>query len=1328
MIDTKILSVTYGMKGGGKEPKPPVESPDTLSNTALARIVDLVSEGEIVGLVNGAASIFLDETPSKSDGVYNFGGFDWQERHGSLYQESIKGFPNAESETTVNFSLKYGQPYVRSINKLELSAVRVRIAIPKLASIDAKGNTGGATVSWKIEIQTDGGPYVEAKTETVTAKASSEYQRSTRVDLPSAKVGWMMRVTRLTPDSTSDTLANASIVAAITEVIDAKFVMPNSALIATQFDAQSFSGIPKRTFHIRGRIISVPTNYNAEQRTYANSGPGTTGGVWDGTFKPAYTNNPAWIYYDLLLHKRYGLGDQISPAQVDKWELYRIAQYCDQMVDDGKGGLEPRFTCNLYLQERAPALRVMQDIASVFRGISYWGAGQTYVSADMPGDPVHTFTNAQVIDGIFEYKGSPLESIYNVALVSWNDPADFYRQKVEYVQDRDAIAAYGGINKVEMVAFGCSSQGQAQRAGKWALITNSLESEIVSFKVPLSGAFVRPGEVFKIADNDLGGRSIGGRIIGFTKNSITTDRAVVARPGDIVTLMSGGEPVTMTVKSYDSASMKVTFTADFAPGITVRRMDPWAIESDDLKMTHWRVSSISEGEGSSEGMTFNITATKHVPGKFNSIEYGTAIEKPPITVIPPSVQQPVREVRLSTDWGIEQTMAVTTMTIAWDAVPNATSYEVQWRVNDKDWVYAGTVYAPEVSVTGIYSGRYVARVQAVNSIGVHSRWTESAVSTLQGKTGEPPKVAYLKAIGITFGIGLEWGFLPGSSDTLRTEIEYGNSNNPAGAIKLGDFAYPINTHTMMGLAAGQRFFFRARLVDRSGNIGPWSEFIDGSSSNQATPILDYLKGQITQTELGKDLAEEIPKISGNVPGSVNERIKDAQDAVLVQIDNINAQLAQIAGSEDWKAGVPYKTNTIVKHKGALYRATKDNINSEPPSANWEKIGDYASVGEALAGMAVQLNDLKTSVNKIDGNLTALSTKYDGIFAQINPPMAGSMGDYAGAVTVMAGVWSDRSARASEDSALAIRIDGVTASVGENKADILRVETAMVTKTEALASDIRTMDVKVDGNAVAIVNEAKARATADEALGEQIVSMKAEVNNEINPKLNKISADLQEESRVRANADGALSERITSQGARVDGVDAAIKEESRVRASETGYLTQQTNILQGTVDGHTSSIQQNTSLVNKLNGDIAASWSVKMQVNDVGGQQWAGFGLGIDGSSGKLESRFFIAADQFYITSSLAGGYKDVPFAVVNGQTFMKSAFIQDGTINMLKIGDNLQSDDYIAGQRGWKLWKGGDLEFNGSLPGGGRLTMTSRSIRVYDENNVKRVQLGDLRE
>lgn len=1265
----------YGHKGGEQQPKPPVESPDTISNRAFAQLVDLISEGEIVGLVNGARSIYLDETPAQSESVLNFGGFDWQQRTGSLYQEHISGYPNAESETGVNFELKASQPFTRAINKLELSAVRVRVSIARLLSTDAKGNTNGATVSWKFEVQTDGGPFVEASVQTVTAKASNKYARSTRINLPTAKVGWTLRVTRLTPDSTSQTLVNPTLIEAITEIIDRKFAYPNRALIATQFDAQSFSGIPKRTFHIKGRIIRVPSNYDAEYRVYS--------GVWDGTFKPAYTNNPAWVYYDLLLHKRYGLGNNITAAQVDKWELYRIAQYCDQLVDDGKGGKEPRFTCNVYLQEQAAALRVMQDLASIFRGISYWGAGQTYVSADMPSDIDHTFTNASVIDGMFNYRGAPLDTRYNVAVVSWNDPADFYRAKAEYVQDRAGITSFGSINKMEMVAFGCSSQGQAQRAGKWAILTNTLESEIVTFSVPLSGCYVKPGDTFRIADNDLAGRSIGGRILSSAGRSVVTDREVVAHTGDTAIFMVGGEPVTMTIAAYDTATRTLTMNADFPAGKSPSRMDPWVIESKELALTEWRVASVSENESASGGVIYEISATKHNRSKFNAIEFGTAIEKPPITVIPPSVQQPPVNISVTSNWAIDQTMAVTTMTITWDQTPNATRYEVQWRMNDRDWIYAGPAYGTEMDVEGIFAGAYTVRVQAVNAMGVHSHWTTSETTQLQGKTGAPPKVAYLKAAGLTFGIGLEWGFLPGSSDTLRTEIQYATGPNEALAIKLGDFAYPINTHTMMGLAAGVRFYFRARLVDRTGNIGDWSEWETGMSSNQASDVLTYLKGQITQTELGAELAAEIPKISGSGPGSVNVRIKDAQDAVNVQINNINAQLAELAGSDEWKADRNYVVNDIVKHEGGLWRAKVNNIGSEPPSDKWEKIGDYADVAEALAAMAVQLNNVQTSVNRIDGDLVALTTEYEGIFAQVNPPMAGSMGDFAGAITVMAGVWSEKSARASTDSALGIRIDGLVARVGDNEATIIRNQQVMASRVEAVASDVSAMTTRVDGNTAGLVNEANLRATEDYA----------------------------------------LSQRIELQGAYIDSANAAIKAESIARADETGALARRTTTLETTVGNHTSSIEQNTSLVNKLNGDLSLSWSVKMQANNLGGQNWAGFGLGIDGSSGQLESRFFIAADQFYITSSLAGGYTDVPFAIINGQTFIRSAFIQDSSITMLKIGNNLQSDDYLAQTRGWIMPKTGAWEMNGS-DGNGRMKISNTGIFFYHPNGVVGIELS----
>lgn len=330
-----------GSKGGGSKPRPSVEAPDSLQSTAYARILDLVSEGEIVGLKNDKRSVFLDETPlANADGSLNFSGVTLDTRNGSQDQTHIPGFPAVENESPVSVELRSDQPWTKSYSNLQLSAVRVRLAVTRLSQTNtSNGDTNGYTVQYAIDLSTDGGAFVQVLAAAFSGKTTTKYERSHRVDLPPAKSGWTLRVRRITPNSTSGAIADTTTVESSTEVIDAKLRYPGSALIGLQFDAAQFQSIPSRSFELRGRIIKVPSNYDPQTRVYS--------GVWDGTFKSAWTDNPAWIYYDLLLHQRYGLGHLLNAGQVDKWELYRIGQYCDQPVSDGKGGTEPRFTCNL---------------------------------------------------------------------------------------------------------------------------------------------------------------------------------------------------------------------------------------------------------------------------------------------------------------------------------------------------------------------------------------------------------------------------------------------------------------------------------------------------------------------------------------------------------------------------------------------------------------------------------------------------------------------------------------------------------------------------------------------------------------------------------------------------------------------------------------------------------------------------------------------------------------------------------------------------------------------------------------------------------------------
>ncbi|WP_288854946.1 phage tail protein [uncultured Pseudomonas sp.] len=1304
-----------GSKGGASKPRPSVEAPDSLQSTAYARILDLVSEGEIVGLENDKRSVFLDETPlANADGSLNFSGVTLDTRNGSQDQSHIPGFPAVENESPVSVELRSDQPWTKSYSNLQLSAVRVRLAVTRLSQTNtSNGDTNGYTVQYAIDLSTDGGAFTEVLAAAFSGKTTTKYERSHRVDLPPAKVGWTLRVRRITPNSTSGAIADTTTVESSTEVIDAKLRYPGSALIGLQFDAAQFQSIPSRSFELRGRIIKVPNNYDPQTRTYS--------GVWDGTFKSAWTDNPAWIYYDLLLHQRYGLGHLLNAGQVDKWELYRIGQYCDQPVSDGKGGTEPRFTCNLYLSVRADALKVLQDLATTFRGMAYWGAGSVMAVADMPEDPVYTYSNANVIGGQFIYGGSAKKTRYTVALVSWNDPTDFYRQKVQYVDDAEGIARYG-IQQTEISATGCTSQAQAQRIGKWALLTNRLETESVTFAVGLDGTLARPGQIIRVADNDRAGRRIGGRLRAATLDTLTLDAEVTATAGDTITLvMPNGKAVSREVKSVSAAGADeqlVTLQTkldDMPPAQSI-----WAIDSATLALQQFRVLSISE-DFSDDEIKYSLSAVKHVPSKFSAIDNGAKIDSPPITVIPPSVQAAPTGVMVSNDHFVEQGSAVNVMTIEWQRAANAIAYEAYWRKNDGEWIYAGRTGGSSIEVSGIYAGRYVAKVRAINALDIGSLYSESVETVLNGKTTLPPTVAALTTESLVFAIKVKWQIPQGVStaDLQRTEIWYGKTAELALATKLGDYAYPQTDLTMMGLAAGASLFFWARLVDRTGNIGPWfptGSGVLGQSSSDASPILDLIAGKIGETELGKHLVDRIELIDGVGVGSVNERLDKTRKELEGLVDQVTDALL-------FDSARAYASGEFVRLGNHLYQAVVSVPagNTPPNTTYWLDIGTLVQTTAALAAHIQQnsaaiaqhgsdinaqaqqlnavkvtvddpvsgvsatangLNTLKATVTTLDGKVTTTAERVDGISLQVNPSMQGDEAGWQGSEQQSVGVWSIQSAIIEGDLIQGQRTD--------------------------------VLEVKHAANSAAVQSEQTARISADGVLGSRIDTVMAQTN------ANK--AAVQSEQIARINADGALGSRIDSVTAQTDANKAAVQSETTARTNGDQALGQRIDTVQTTVGGQTLAIQTNATAIQTVEGKVTANWSVRMQYDAGKGQySYAGIGLGLENGPGGLESQFIISADRFAV-----GQKNQFPFVIQDGQTIIADAFIGNGTITNAKIGNYIQSNNYKEAERGWRLFFDGTFEINGSVPGTGRMLMNNRAIKVFDSVGTLRVQMGDL--
>lgn len=514
--------------GGGESQHTPIEAPDSLISTSFARILDLLSEGPIVGLTNGLKSVFFDRTPLQNgDGSLNFKNVQVETRVGTQDQTHIPGFPAVESETAAGVLINTSTPWTHTFTNMQLDAIRVLITVPALTKTNtSNGDVNGSSVTYAIDIAVDGGAYVEKYRNSFTGKTTSNYQRSHRLDLPPATTNWQVRVRRITADSSGGYIQDKIYLSSYTEIIDGKFSYPNSAIVGVAIDSSQFGQIPQRGYEVKGRIIRVPANYNPVTRMYT--------GLWDGEFILAWTNNPVWIYYDMLTHPRYGLGVWIDEDLIDKWGLYELAQWCDELVDNGKGGQEPRFTCNAYIQTRQEAFTLIRDMASVFRGIQFYAEGGIYTTADKPEDADVLYTNANVIDGVFEYASTSRRARHSVVSVMWNDPDNFYEATPEFVEDDESVERFG-INEYQVAGFGCTSQGQAHRAARYILATEKYEGGAVSFKVGLDGTFVRLGKVIRVADMTRAGIRIGGRIVEYFSDGTPLETAVTDESGNPLT-------------------------------------------------------------------------------------------------------------------------------------------------------------------------------------------------------------------------------------------------------------------------------------------------------------------------------------------------------------------------------------------------------------------------------------------------------------------------------------------------------------------------------------------------------------------------------------------------------------------------------------------------------------------------------------------------------------------------------------------------------------------------------------------------------------------------
>ncbi|CAI1180206.1 Domain of uncharacterised function (DUF1983) [Serratia ficaria] len=835
------MTAITGSKGGSNNTTTPTESPDSLQSTSYAKILLALGEGEWEGGLDGT-NIFLDGTPIvAADGTQNFPGVRWEFRPGTPDQEYIQGMPDVENEITVGTELTSQTPWVRSLTNTQLSAFRLRFSWQQLQQQLDNGDVVGYRIEYAIDVATDGSAYQEMLNTAIDGKTTTKYERSHRIDLPAATTGWQVRVRRLTPNSTSNRIADKMVIESITELIDVKLRYPETALLFVQFDAKQFQNIPAVSCEPKMGIVRVPTTYDPITRSYT--------GTWDGAFKWAWTNNPAWVFYDLLVNDRYSIGERIKAENLvmTKFDLYAIAQYCDQLVPDGRGGdgQEPRFLCDAYIQSQEEAWTVLRDFANIFRGMTYWAKNSMNALADMPRDLDYTYTRANVKDGEFRDSSASEKTHYSMAMVSWADPANGYQDAVAPVFENSLIRRYN-IKQAEITAIGCTRETEAIRRGRWLLLTND-KDRVINFTVGMDGNIPLPGYIIGVADEALAGRPLGGRISVVSGRNITLDRESSAAVGErLIVNLPSGKSQARTIQAVNGRIVTVTTAYSEVPVAEC----VWAVDASDLAIQLFRVTGVTENE---DGVSFDITAIEHDPNKYARIDTGARIEDPPISVIPPGVQPPPTNVQIGESSAIIQGLTVATLRVTWDRAESAIAYEAEWRRDNGNWIPAPRTSTLGFEVSGIYAGRYQARVRAINPSEISSVWANAAEMVLTGKQGEPPALASFTTVGQVFGIVLNWEFPLGAEDTQRTEIWYSQNSDGSNKMHLGDYAYPQRSHTMTGLAAGVNFWFQARLVDKLGNVGPWTSWVQGTSSEDASEVLDYLKGKITETELGQEL-------------------------------------------------------------------------------------------------------------------------------------------------------------------------------------------------------------------------------------------------------------------------------------------------------------------------------------------------------------------------------------------------------------------------------------------------------------------------------------------
>ncbi|WP_427838253.1 TipJ family phage tail tip protein [Actinobacillus pleuropneumoniae] len=974
-----------GSSGGSSHT--PVEAPESGRSSQRVKIVEVISEGQIGGLVNGLKSVYLDNTPIQNlDDTYNFKNVEAEGRLGTQDQDVMSDFDTTEKEVSVGAEVRKTTPLTRTVTDANVTRLRLTLGVQSLFKQEDNGDTNGASVDFKITV---GNATYNLN---INGKYSSQYLRTIYIeDLP--QVPFTVRVERLNADSDSQRLQNKTVWASYTEIIDTDFAYPNTAYVGIKFNSENFSSIPTRGYEIFGIEVKLPSNYDPETRKYT--------GLWDGTFKIAWTNNPAWVLLDILTNKRYGLGERLGDFGVDKWALYSIAQYCDQLVPDGYGNMEPRFTCNIWMTEQRSAYDVISDLCSIFRGIPVWNGTEMTFIIDRPADPVWTYTNANVINGEFSRQYSAKKSRHNAIQVEYKDKDNAYQSAIEYVSDNDLIRK-NGFNLLKVTAFGCTSRGQAHRTGRWILETEKLETETVTFSVGSEGLMHIPGDIIRVTDNHFAGTNLGGRVLSVSGKVVTVDREITLPANSYFSYINA---------EAKHASIKITkingskLTLETAP-VGLKEYDVYSISSQKVTSRLYRCMTITEEDG-----TYTITALQHEPQKEAIVDNGASFEPVATSLLSGGLQKVSNaDVSLSEN-GVE---------ITFDYAANTTTavkYQVKLYRNGELYRQLVDVTDTKLTFSNLPDGSYSVEIRAKNERG---QLSDPITRTFEINL----KIPRFVTKSLLFAIELDWDLPKTATVGNYTELWRASENDVSKAVKVATLPYPQNNYTINGVSLNESYYFFARCGDKVGNKGEFTDGVFGEADHNTENLVNALEGKITQSHLGKSLIESL---KADIDEAVGGESKERQGAVANALAQILAETqARVKALQDEAkartAAITAETNNRTKA-----------IQAESASLT-KKIQDEAN---ARGTAVTQLQQTDAQQAQL---ITAVTAKAD---------------------QAITGLQEEKTARANADKAEAQARNALTSRVASAESGIAEVRQSIATANNSIAEVSQNLNSKLD---------------------------------------------------------------------------------------------------------------------------------------------------------------------------------------------------------------------------------------------------------------------------